>query len=113
MPDVLFGHFSGDSLSCLLSGFVVIEADVHLLDVGTVLQHLPQNLVRNAAGCRVALAFPAVLEHGNKGQHTLICMGKLFTLSNKEASQIQAEATNADVCKAEERPLPPLRLGSF
>ena len=69
MPDILFGHLSGDSLRCLLSGFIIIEADVHLLDVGAILQHLPQNLVRNTAGCRITLAFPAVLEHGNKGQH--------------------------------------------
>jgi len=69
MPDTLFSHFSGYPLSCLLSGFIVIEADVHLLDVWAVLQHLPQNLVRNTAGCRITLAFPAVLEHGDKGQH--------------------------------------------
>lgn len=69
MPDILLGQFSGDSLRCLLSGFIVIEADIYLFDVWSILQHLPQNLVRNTARCRIALAFPAVLEHGDKGQH--------------------------------------------
>ena len=77
MPDTFFSHFSGYPLSCLLSGFIIIEADVYLLDVGAILQHLPQNLVRYTAGCRITLAFPAVLEHGGKGQHINRCFEEI------------------------------------
>ena len=77
MPNILLGQFSGDSLRCLLSGFIIIEADIYLLDVGAILQHLPQNLVRYTAGCRITLALPAVLEHGDKGQHIDGCFEEI------------------------------------
>ena len=77
MPNILLGQFSGDSLRCLLSGFIIIEADIYLLVVGAILQHLPQNLVRYTAGCRITLALPAVLEYGDKGQHIDGCFEEI------------------------------------
>ena len=48
--------------------FVAVEADADSLDVGIVVEHLPQNLVRYTARSRIAVVSPAGLIHGNVRQ---------------------------------------------
>ncbi len=52
-----------------LSGFVIVTTKVNRFDIGVIPDHLPQHMVRHATGCGIAVLFPTVFMHGNKGQH--------------------------------------------
>ena len=66
--NILAFEFLSDLLRRFLACFVAVKADTDSLDVGIVVEHLPQNLVRYTARSRVAVVSPAGFLHGDVRQ---------------------------------------------
>ena len=70
-----------NAAGCRLTVPVAVMAEKDGVDLGLVRKDLPQHLIRHTAGGGIAVVTPALLVHGNEGQHINGCFKQIHLVA--------------------------------